>query len=66
MLDYEFQFISACRFNEFGTDGGPAAKALKPKFHVFSSHLSTQTGFKVPEVEVRLHLLSQFILRLHT
>ncbi|EXB98154.1 hypothetical protein L484_008133 [Morus notabilis] len=40
-------------FNEFGTDGGPAAKFLEPKFKVFSHHISTQTGFKVPEVEWR-------------
>ena len=50
MLDLE----SVCflRFNDFGTDGGPAAKSLKPKFHVFSNHLSTHTGVKAPEVEV--------------
>lgn len=41
------------RFNDFGNDGGPAAKALRPKFHTFSSHVLTHTGFKVPEIEVR-------------
>lgn len=63
MLDFKYQFVSAYRYNEFGTDGGPAANSLKPKFHVFSNHLSTQTGFKVPEVEVRLHFtLSIYIV----
>ncbi|PON33343.1 HR-like lesion-inducer [Parasponia andersonii] len=47
-------------FNDFGTDGGPAAKSLKPKFHVFSNHLSTQTGVKVPEVEIK-HLVAAAI-----
>ncbi|PON40966.1 HR-like lesion-inducer [Trema orientale] len=47
-------------FNDFGTDGGPAAKSLKPKFHVFSNHLSTHTGVKVPEVEIK-HLVAATI-----
>ncbi|KAH7522135.1 hypothetical protein FEM48_Zijuj07G0106100 [Ziziphus jujuba var. spinosa] len=51
------------RFNEFGTDGGPAAKALKPKFNVFSSHLSTQTGFKVPEVEIKYLVAAALALK---
>ncbi|KAL5542199.1 hypothetical protein UlMin_009909 [Ulmus minor] len=40
-------------FNEFGTDGGPAAKHVKPKFNVFSNHVAAQTGFQVPEVEIK-------------
>ncbi|PIA36469.1 hypothetical protein AQUCO_03400393v1 [Aquilegia coerulea] len=27
------------QFNEFGVDGGPSAKALKPKFHVVTNHI---------------------------
>lgn len=42
-----------CRFNEFGVDGGPAAKQLKPKFNVFLKHVASQTGFQVPHIEVR-------------
>lgn len=42
------------RFSEFGSDGGPAATSLKPKFHVFSNHLSTLTGAKLPEFEVSI------------
>ncbi|KAI4345777.1 hypothetical protein L6164_012873 [Bauhinia variegata] len=40
-------------FNDFGTDGGLAAKALGPKFHTISSHVLTRTGIKVPEVEIK-------------
>lgn len=40
------------RFNEFGIDGGPAAKTFAPKFKVFSRHVSSHTGFQVPPVEV--------------
>ncbi|KAF4378381.1 hypothetical protein CsatB_026403 [Cannabis sativa] len=47
-------------FNDFGTDGGPAAKSLTPKFHAFSSHLSTHTGVKAPEVEIK-HLVAAAI-----
>ncbi|KAM0064490.1 putative HR-like lesion-inducer [Helianthus debilis subsp. tardiflorus] len=49
----EFAF-GACRFNEFGVDGGSAAKALKPKFNVFSKHLTTHTGFQVPILRYNL------------
>ncbi|XP_020247590.1 uncharacterized protein LOC109825215 isoform X2 [Asparagus officinalis] len=40
-------------FTEFGTDGGPAAKALKPKFNLFIEHLASH-GFVVPpHIEMR-------------
>ncbi|KAA8548781.1 hypothetical protein F0562_000465 [Nyssa sinensis] len=41
------------RFNEFGVDGGPAALSLRPKFDIFSKHMSTNTGLEVPEVEIK-------------
>ncbi|GMI64201.1 hypothetical protein like AT4G14420 [Hibiscus trionum] len=40
-------------FNEFGVDGGPAAKVLKPKFDVFSKTVSVQTGLQVPEFDIK-------------
>ncbi|XP_021291010.1 uncharacterized protein LOC110421691 [Herrania umbratica] len=40
-------------FNDFGVDGGPAAKALKPKFNVFSKLVSSHTGVEVPEFEIK-------------
>uniref|UniRef100_A0A1D1Z0K9 Universal stress protein E n=1 Tax=Anthurium amnicola TaxID=1678845 RepID=A0A1D1Z0K9_9ARAE len=40
-------------FNEFGADGGPAAKAFKPKFDLVSKHLHTHLGFVVPEIEMK-------------
>ncbi|KAF3456513.1 hypothetical protein FNV43_RR01488 [Rhamnella rubrinervis] len=54
------QFKSYCWLNEFGTDGGPAAKSLRPKLNVFSNHMSTRTGFKLPEVEIK-HLVAAAI-----
>lgn len=44
----------ACRFQEFGVDGGPTAKSLSPKFHVFSKHVTTNTGLQVPDFEIKL------------
>lgn len=46
-------FSYSSRFNEFGVDGGPAAKSLKPKFDVFSKHVKTQSGLQFPHVDVR-------------
>ncbi|KAK8623779.1 hypothetical protein V6N13_065142 [Hibiscus sabdariffa] len=40
-------------FNGFGDDGGPAAKALKPKFNVFSKTVSVHTGVQVPEFDIK-------------
>lgn len=45
--------VSTYRFNDFGVDGGPAAKYLRPKFNVLSNHISSQTGLQLPEVQVR-------------
>ncbi|RXH88301.1 hypothetical protein DVH24_042372 [Malus domestica] len=39
------------RFNEFGVDGGPAAKDLAPKFNVFKKNLSTKLGVTILEID---------------
>ncbi|XP_043706611.1 uncharacterized protein LOC122656201 [Telopea speciosissima] len=40
-------------FNEFGVDGGPAAKALRPKYNVFTDHVSSHLGVQVPQIELK-------------
>uniref|UniRef100_A0A6N2LY28 HR-like lesion-inducer n=1 Tax=Salix viminalis TaxID=40686 RepID=A0A6N2LY28_SALVM len=45
--------VHDCRFNEFGSDGGPAANLLAPKFLSFSKHVSSHTGFQVPHFEMK-------------
>lgn len=40
-------------FSEFGVDGGPAAKALKPKFDHFTKHVTTHLGVQVPPVDLK-------------
>ncbi|XP_057959698.1 uncharacterized protein LOC131152088 [Malania oleifera] len=47
-------------FNEFGVDGGPAAKSLRPKLNVFLKHVSTNTGLQLPQIEIR-HLVAAAI-----
>lgn len=50
-------------FSEFGADGGPAAKALRPKFNVLSKHVLTHTGFEVPHVEMKHLILGAIVLK---
>ncbi|CAI9771267.1 unnamed protein product [Fraxinus pennsylvanica] len=51
------------RFNEFGIDGGPAAKSLRPKFNVFSKHVKTHTGLELPYVEMKHLILGAIIMK---
>ncbi|MCD7453643.1 hypothetical protein HAX54_021739 [Datura stramonium] len=50
-------------FSGFGADGGPAAKALRPKFNVLSKHVATHTGFEVPHVEMKHLILGAIVLK---
>ncbi|KAK9289221.1 hypothetical protein L1049_017695 [Liquidambar formosana] len=47
-------------FNEYGVDGGPAARSLRPKLEVFSKHVLTNVGAQVPEIEIK-HLVAAAI-----
>jgi len=44
------------RYNEFGVEGGPSAKALKPKLDSFAHRIHSQVGFQLPEIDVSLSL----------
>lgn len=50
-------------FNEYGVDGGPAAKSLQPKFGVFSKHVSTHTGLQLPDFEIKLLVAGAIALK---
>ncbi|KAF2591813.1 hypothetical protein F2Q70_00042129, partial [Brassica cretica] len=41
------------RFNDFGADGGPAAKELTQKLHLTKAHLSSRLGVALPDIEVK-------------
>ncbi|XP_022930412.1 uncharacterized protein LOC111436866 [Cucurbita moschata] len=47
-------------FNEFGTDGGPAAKELLPKLNTLRSNVSARFGFNLPVIDVS-HLVAAFL-----
>ena len=51
-----YYVLHTCRFNEYGADGGAAAKALRPKFDAFTHRVHTQVGFQIPEFDVSLSL----------
>ncbi|XP_050220569.1 uncharacterized protein LOC126670786 [Mercurialis annua] len=44
-------------FNEFGEDGGPAAKELIPKLAIVKKHLSSTLGIGMPDIDPR-HLVA--------
>ncbi|KAL8515731.1 hypothetical protein ACS0TY_014422 [Phlomoides rotata] len=50
-------------FTEFGVDGGPAANNLKPKFSIFSKHVTAQTGIVVPHVDMKHLILGAIITK---
>ncbi|KAH7557583.1 hypothetical protein ACOSP7_027398 [Xanthoceras sorbifolium] len=50
-------------FNEYGMDGGPAAKALEPKFNIFSKHVSSQTGVQVPAFEIKYLVAAAIVFK---
>ncbi|KAJ9547445.1 hypothetical protein OSB04_019988 [Centaurea solstitialis] len=55
--------FGACRFNDFGVDGGSAAKALTPKYNVLSKHFTTHTGFQVPAFEIKFLVAGAIALK---
>uniref|UniRef100_A0A2P2JFD0 Uncharacterized protein n=1 Tax=Rhizophora mucronata TaxID=61149 RepID=A0A2P2JFD0_RHIMU len=49
-------------FNEFGDDGGPAAKELVGKLAVLKKHVSSHLGVEIPDIDVR-HLVASIIVQ---
>ncbi|KAI3703295.1 hypothetical protein L1987_73252 [Smallanthus sonchifolius] len=58
-----FVFSAWQEFNDFGVDGGSAAKAFTPKFNVLSKHFTTHTGFQVPEFEIKFLVAGAIALK---
>ncbi|KAL8171397.1 hypothetical protein V2J09_023201 [Rumex salicifolius] len=50
-------------YTEFGVDGGLVTKTLKPKFDVFSQHVLSQTGFQLPEFELKYLVTAAIVLK---
>ncbi|XP_015582816.1 uncharacterized protein LOC8277486 isoform X1 [Ricinus communis] len=54
VLFASFFILSAYQeFNEFGLNGGPAMKTLKPKFDVFTNHVHSHVGVQLSEIEIK-------------
>ncbi|KAK8956131.1 hypothetical protein KSP40_PGU011090 [Platanthera guangdongensis] len=47
-------------FIELGSDGGPAAKTLKPKFNLFTKHIASHFGLVAPHVNMK-HVIATTI-----
>ncbi|XP_039044013.1 uncharacterized protein LOC120183366 [Hibiscus syriacus] len=50
-------------FNEFGVDGGPAAKELIPKLDDAKKHISSRFHVNFPDIEVRQLVSTAIILK---
>lgn len=48
--------IPLYRFSEYGLDGGPAGKFLRPKYEVFAKRVQSQVTMQLPDIEVRISL----------
>ncbi|GJN36876.1 hypothetical protein PR202_gb25811 [Eleusine coracana subsp. coracana] len=53
----------SARFIEFGNDGGPAAKALKPKFNLFVKQVSKNTGLMLPHIDIKTVIAATMFLK---
>ncbi|KAI8561029.1 hypothetical protein RHMOL_Rhmol04G0304000 [Rhododendron molle] len=50
-------------FNDFGTDGGPAAKELAPKLAVVEKYLTSKLGEGAPKIDVRHFVAASIFLK---
>ncbi|KAL0920494.1 hypothetical protein M5K25_009634 [Dendrobium thyrsiflorum] len=47
-------------FIEFGSDGGPAAKTLRPKFNQLTKHVASHLGLVAPHIDMK-HVIAATI-----
>ncbi|KAK7284102.1 hypothetical protein RJT34_18841 [Clitoria ternatea] len=50
-------------FSEYGVDGGPAAKVLRPKFDAFIHRVHSQAGIQLPEIDVKVLVAGAIALK---
>ncbi|XP_047056850.1 uncharacterized protein LOC124663165 [Lolium rigidum] len=48
---------------EYGSDGGPAARYLEPKFNLFAKQVSTNTGMAVPHIDIKTVIATTLYLK---
>lgn len=63
LLNFNYAYLgNFYRFNDFGVDGGPAAKELSPKLDLAKGHLSSRLGVTLPKIEVNNLVMMFFSL----
>ncbi|BAT85520.1 hypothetical protein LR48_Vigan50s009300 [Vigna angularis] len=50
-------------FNAYGVDGGPAAKALRPKFDAFAQQVHSRVGFQLPDIDMKFLVAGAIALK---
>ncbi|XP_004493765.1 uncharacterized protein [Cicer arietinum] len=50
-------------FNAYGVDGGPAAKAIRPKFDAFIQKVDSQDGLQLPEIDTKFLVAGAIALK---
>ncbi|CAL5193727.1 unnamed protein product [Lathyrus oleraceus] len=50
-------------FNDYGVDGGPAAKAIRPKFDAFINKVDSHVGFQLPEIDIKFLVAGAIALK---
>ncbi|GMH08523.1 hypothetical protein Nepgr_010363 [Nepenthes gracilis] len=50
-------------FNEFGVDGGPAAKELVPRFSAIQEHLALKFGVRLPDTDAKRLVATSILVK---
>ncbi|KAL2565806.1 hypothetical protein AAZV13_19G128900 [Glycine max] len=50
-------------FNAYGVDGGPTAKALRPKFDAFAHQVHSKAGFQLPDIDMKILVAGAIALK---
>ncbi|XP_058748681.1 uncharacterized protein LOC131621670 [Vicia villosa] len=50
-------------FHDYGVDGGPAAKAIRPKFDAFITKVDSHVGFQLPEIDIKFLVAGAIALK---
>lgn len=58
-----FIFPPSHRFNDYGVDGGLAAKAIRPKFDAFLHKVDSQVGINLPEIDIKFLVAGAIALK---
>ncbi|KAK7396425.1 hypothetical protein VNO78_17424 [Psophocarpus tetragonolobus] len=49
--------------NAYGVDGGPTAKALRPKFDAYAHQVHSKFGFQLPDIDMKFLVAGAIVLK---